>query len=229
MVQPTPGPRVIAVEATEPPEPPEPPRPPKTHYPIGLELNFMPVWLTGAGYDLFSTNNVSTRIGLAADLELVDIAAKTPLSIEAGWSTESQSASSLGGELDAQMVAHNLHGGLKLQHRVLSFLAPHVRAAAGATSLGVDFSTLGTYGSREFSSHDWLAFGSVGAGVTATIPARFVLRPGLSVEGGYLFSGSMPLRLEPQSDAQSITTSGAALGTLKRSGPYLRIGIFVRY
>lgn len=218
------GPRVVGVQTVEPQEPPPPP---KTKFPIGLELNFMPVWQTGAGYDLFSRNDISTRIGLAADVELLDIADRTPLAVEAGWSTESQSESSLDGALDAEMTAHNLHGGLKVRHELFSFLSPHLHVAAGATRLKTEFSTFGAGATRDFESHEWLAFGFAGAGVTASIPAPLVVRPGLSLEGGYLVSQSMPLRLEPT--WQGLATSGASLGTLERSGPYLRIGIFLRY
>lgn len=187
----------------------------------------MPVWQTGHGYDLFSKNDISTRIGLAADVELLDVVDRTPLAIEVGWSTESQSESSLGGALDADMTAQNLHGGLKVRHELFPFLSPHVHMAAGATRLKTEFSSTGAGVTRNFESHEWLAFGFVGAGVTASIPAPLVVRPGLSLEGGYLFSQSMPLRLEPT--WQGLATSGATLGTLERSGPYLRIGLFLRY
>ncbi len=189
----------------------------------------MPVWQTSRGYDLFSTNDISTRVGLSLDLDLVDVVEKTPLSVEAGWSTEARSETALGGQFLTELSAQNLHGGLKLRHQLLSFLAPHVRLAGGATSLSAKYTVTGGTAGGEFESQKWLAFASVGAGVTATLPAPLVVRPGLTIEGGYLVSESMPLRLEPNSGAQSLATSGAALGTLERSGPYLRFGIFIRY
>jgi len=218
-------PRVIAVE---PPEPAEPPRPPKVNYPIGLELNIMPVWQTSAGYDLFSSNDISTRVGVAADVDLFDVADKTPLSVEAGWSTESQTQLSLASQLEAKMAANNVHGGLKLRYQLLPFLAPHLHMAVGATSLKATYAIKGGT-NQQFESQEWLAFGFVGAGVTATIPAPLVVRPGVTLEGGYLVSESMPLRFEPGNSGQLIPASGANLGTLARSGPYMRIGLFLRY
>jgi hypothetical protein len=189
----------------------------------------MPVWQKNAGFDLFSTNDIAPRVGLLADLDLVHVTTKTPLSIELGWTTESYKDSVLASHLTTELVAHNFHGGLKLRHQILSFLAPHLHAGAGASWLRARYDFSGASVSRAFESHEWVAFGMVGGGVTATIPTGAVVQPGLVVEGGYLISGAMPLRLEPKPNDQAIATTGATLGELGRSGPYLRFGVFLRY
>lgn len=218
-------PRVIAVES---PEPESPPSPPKTRYPFGLSFDLMPVWQTSKGFDLFSSNDLSTRIGLTLDVEVAEVAASTWLAIEGGWSTESQGDPNFFGPFATDFVAQNFHGGVRLKHQVLHFLAPHVRLGAGATSMRNRFSTeTAVFG--DFESHQWLAFGMIGGGVTAAIPTQALVQPGLLIEGGYLLSGSMPLRLEPTADENRMATSGATLGVLERSGPYLRFGLFIRY
>lgn len=224
-------PRIVAppLAAAEQSEPPPPAGPPKTHYPFGLEFDVMPVWQTNKGFDLFSNNDVSTRIGLSLNAELGELAPKTPLLVELGWSTESQASKTLFGQFATELSAHNFHTGLKLMHRVLPFLAPHLRLAGGATWLRADYSVASSTTSREFENHEWLAFGMLGAGVTATVPTQVAVQPGLVVEGGYLLSSSMTLRLSPKENQNALVTSGATLGTLERSGPYLRFGIFIRY
>ena len=210
-------------------EPIAPSSPPKTRYPIGLEFDVMPVWQKSSGFDLFSSNDIATRVGLSLDFDLFDVLDKTPLSLEIGWATESQSDSLFSGTWDTKLSANHLHGGIKLRYQVLSVLAPHLHLAGGASILRANYSVTDANGTREFESKDTVGFGMLGAGVTATIPTQAAVQPGLVVEGGYLISGSMALRLEPKPDSQALGTTGASLGTLERSGPYLRFGLFIRY
>jgi hypothetical protein len=191
----------------------------------------MPVWLTQRGFDVFSKSNVATRIGLSLDAELVDVLERTPLSVEIGWTTEAQGADVLFSGFETEYSAQNMHGGLKLMHRVTSFIAPHLRIAGGASSVATRFTADSASLTREFESQSWVAFGMLGAGVSVSVPTRAVVQPAFAIEGGYLLSGSAALKLEPPSDAasSSLRTVGTTLGRFERSGPYLRIGLSIRY
>jgi hypothetical protein len=205
------------------------PAPSKTVFPWGLEFDVMPVLQRSKGFDLFGTDDVSTRVGLVVERDLFNVARKTPLSVELGWNMDTQTESELFPGFRAELLASSVYAGAAARHQLLSFLAPHVHLGLGESWLRATFTANGTAGSREFESKKWATFGFLGAGVTVTLPTQIPLQFGLLAEGGYLVSASMPLRLEPKTEAQQLASSGATLGSLDRSGPYLRFGVFARY
>ena len=207
---------------------PQRPRVVKSKFPLALQLDAMPVWLTNDGFDLFSDDDISTRLGLSASYDVFEVAPRTFMGLEVGWASESLTENELFAGFDTRFAAHNLHGAIQVRHQLWSVLAPYARLAAGASWLETNFSVQNETVTREYRTEKWVGFGSLGAGVSAMLPLHNVVAPGISVEGGYLISGSMPLRLDPE-DGQVIATSGATLGRLERSGPYLRFGLFCRY
>jgi hypothetical protein len=222
------APRGIAVSA-RPAEPISSPRPLKLRYPLSVQLDVMPVWQMSNGYDLFSTNDIATRIGLSAGYDVLDAAPKTPLGVEIGWSTESHGAGVLFRGFNTAFSAHNFHGGLKLRHQVLPFLAPHVSLLAGAARMETSFEVTSVDGVRAFETVKWTPFAMLGVGLAALAPVDNRVAFGASVEAGYSISGSMPLRFDPREANGALPGAHASMGDYGRSGPYLRFGFFVRY
>lgn len=210
-------------------QPVSPPRPRKTRFPWRVQLEIMPVWQLSNGFDFFSGQDTSTRMGVSAAYDLIDVTPKTPLSAELGWSTESQHEEALFEGFETAFRAQNVHAGINVRHQFWPFFAPYVTLGAGASAMKVQFTDAGSSGEREYKTSKWTAFGALGAGVSAMFPVEWVLMLGASVEAGYLVSGSMPLRLDPEPVDQRLATKGASFGTLGRSGPYLRFGIFCRF
>lgn len=189
----------------------------------------MPVWQTSQGYDLFSTNDIATRVGLSAGYDVVDVARNTPVGLELGWSTESHGTHAFFPGLNTAFSAHSFHGGLKLRHQLLPFLAPYVNVLAGATRMKTTFEVASANRTQDFETVKWAPFAMLGAGLAAMLPVDNRVAFGTSAEVGYVVSGSMPLRFDPTDTSGALPGARASMGVLERSGPYLRFGFFVRY
>lgn len=203
-------------------------RPRKARYPLSVQFDVMPVWQKSNGFDLFSDKDISTRLGLSAAYDVVEITPRLPLSVELGWTSESLDSLPLAGALDTSFSASNFHGGIKARHQLLSFLAPYASASFGVSRAKVGFNPSPVDTERKFETVSWKPFGMLGAGLALMLPVENAVMLGVSAEGGYLLSGSVPLRLEPHGSSDALPTSGANFGNLGRSGPYLRFGLFVR-
>lgn len=213
-------PRVIATPVAAPD--PSAQTPPKTHYPVALFLDISPLWQTSRGYDLFSSNDVSTRAGLTAEVDLVEVSEKAFLSVDLGGSVENASDTVLGGELQADLSVASAAAGLRLRQEFCPVFGAHVAALGGASRVRTSFN----HGTE---TKQWLPTAQLGAGVTAMLPGTAKVRPGLLAEGGYFLSESTDLTLKSAADEGTLTRVNTDLGTLSRSGPYLRFSIFARY
>jgi hypothetical protein len=129
------------------------------------------------------------------------------LSFDLGGSVESASDTVLGNFTTDLNVA-NVGGGVRLRKEFLSILATHVNVLGGASRIATNFNE-----GRE--STDWVPTAQVGGGISASIPNVKTVKPELVVKDPVV-EGAIPRQ-------------SANLGTLERSGAYLRIAAFVRY
>jgi hypothetical protein len=212
-------PRVIAspISAPEPP----PSEPPKTRYPFALFLDISPLWQTSRAYDLFSKHDVSIRTGLTAEADLFELAKQTWLSVDLGGSFENASDTVLG-SLETEFNTVNLAAGLRLRRDFWPVFGAHVVALGGASRVQTSFD-------EGNESKQWVPTAQLGAGVTGMLPGATKVRPGLLVEGGYFLSGAADLTLKSAVVEDSLTRETTNLGTLERSGAYLRFSVFARY
>ncbi|HMA97752.1 MAG TPA: hypothetical protein VKP30_33935 [Polyangiaceae bacterium] len=216
------------VETASPAHKPPRPRRQKTRFPFRIQVEFMPVWQLSKGFDFFSDQDISRRVGLAAGYDLLELTPKTAVSVDLGWSTESLRDEALFQGFETFFRAHNLQAGVSVRHHLSRYFAPYAAVSLGASAMKVKFTSTDSSREREYETTQWAPFGTLGLGVATMLPIELLML-GASAEGGYLISGSMPLRLEPELEGQRLTTKGASLGTLGRSGPYLRFAIFCRF
>jgi hypothetical protein len=193
----------------------------KTRFPFALFLDLSPLSQRSRGYDLFSKQDVSLRTGLTLEADIAEIADQMYLSVDLGGSIESASDRVLG-NLTTELNVANVGGGVRLRKEFLSILATHVNVLGGASRIATSFNE-----GRE--SSDWVSTLQVGGGISATIPNAKTVKPGLLVEGGYFLSGGTELVMKGTVVEGAIPQQFANLGTLERSGAYVRIAAFLRY
>jgi len=195
------------------------------------------VWYTGRGFDLFSGNDVASSVGASIGYA---VWTDGPVSLvpELGASVDSQGSDGLfGGTLSrTNLDVTNLYGGGSLRYALLPVLEPEVRLAVGASRLkaSVDTSTGETLSTDAL----WAAFGSLGAGLTLrTRPGALETQSGslrslafgITAEGGYLLGQSVDLTPVPEHTSGRVHTENMSLGSLGRSGPYVRVAAGVRF
>jgi hypothetical protein len=193
----------------------------KTRFPFALFLDVSPLSQKSRGYDLFSKQDASVRTGLTLEADIAEISDQMYVSVDLGGSVESASDTVLGNFTTDLNVA-NVGGGLRLRKEFLSILATHVSVLGGASRIATNFNE-----GRE--STDWVPTAQVGGGISASIPNVRTVKPGLLVEGGYFLSGNTELVMKEPVIEGAISRQSANLGTLERSGAYLRIAAFLRY
>ncbi len=223
------------------PTAPDTPLPPRRTGPIesrfSLALNADDVWYTAKSFDLFSTNDVGGTLGGSVGYA---VWMKGPLSLspELGVGADSQSASGLfGGAISStKLQTVSYYTGATLRYALLSFLEPEARIALGLSTIKADIYPSSGPGKLEEKSLS--PFGSLGAGVTFRSPPAALgtrsgslesLVIGLTVEGGYVLGGSVDLSPTPSPAMGRIATQDARLGSLDRSGPYVRVGLGARF
>lgn len=215
-----------------PPPRPEP-KPPRRHgragAPFALALGAGFMW-RGASSQRALTDDASN-----AGFELLatyDVWAPTPrLIVAAGLDLRTERI----GDPDALAVYHRtVQAELQPRIQVTRWLYPHVRLAVGVVSTRL---RLEDASGLDFTDRDAHVAGTLGAGFTLRTPARTFetyagrlssLSLGLTLEGGYTLAPEASLRAEPSADAEIARTT-FSLGTLKRSGAYLRAMIALRF
>ncbi len=181
-------------------------------------------------YDLLSEEDTAWRFGLGAEADLVRDLATGILSVEVSWAREEAGDDLLGGVLSTELVVDHYGVGARWRKELLPFLAPYARLVVGIsdTDLGIRTSDVES-GARRFDSEEWLPWASLGAGVSFMTLHDKPVAVVFVVEGGYVLSSGLDLALEPSTDSDRLTSSGATLGKLARSTPYGRAGAGIRF
>jgi hypothetical protein len=212
-------PRVIAAPLAAP-EPP-PPVVLKTRFPFGIFLDVSPLWQRSRGFDLFSDSDISPRVGVTVEMDVLELARDTHLSLDLSGALE-QASDTVLGDLETRFSSLQLLTGGRLRKVWHPLFDTHLGVLGGvartSTRIGL-----------EGSSFDWIPMAQFGAGFSALMPGNFRTRPGLLFEGGYVLSKDIDLPLATVQSGDSIDHRTANLGTLERSGPYLRFSAFLRY
>jgi hypothetical protein len=196
------------------------------------------IWYPDASYDLFATDNVTPRFGLWLGHDLLSLRADVILAAEIGWGYENENKSAFGGEdaLDTKLRTHTFDGGVRVRWVPIDFLQPHVRVAGGLgwvrANLAIDNGRVGS------ESDELLPFVSAGLGFLLRTPTRAFenrrgdlasLSLGIMVEGGYTQAAGLDVSFRAKRDERAIDLVEPDLGTLERSGPYLRTSFVVGF
>ncbi len=188
------------------------------------------------GYDLFANDDVAPRLGLWAGHDLAAFSRDLILAAELGWGVESEEQPGLyGGSLHTTLVTHTFQAGASLRWVLLPWLQPQLRLAGGASQLHMEL----TSGTELTNKADAVSpLGSLGAGVLLRTPTRLFennrgelasLSFGVLIEAGYALRGAVNFKLTQPQGPRDIAVSGAKLGELSLSGPYIRTSVVVRF
>jgi len=143
-----------------------------------------------------------------------------------------------GRESDGQLAIldNTVQAELIARYATRSWLWPHARASVGAAFTRVDLGDRDQDGS--LSDRDVALAASFGGGLTARTPARALetetgrmasLSLGILCEAGYTTAKDGTFTAVPRGGDPGIERSAVNLGSLSRSGPYLRILAILRF
>jgi hypothetical protein len=201
-----------------------------------LRLDLDTLWNTSTSFDIFSNRDTSVYPGIAIGYAVLR-SESFALVPELGFSGNHTSGSALfGGAVSrTSLTTLNPYAGLSARWALLPFLDVAARASGGVSFIGFDMD-VGSDGTTLSDDHV-APFLTVGGGFTLrTFDAAFETKSGalrslvagLGVEAGYLFAGSVDLTPAAPGDGR-IRTQYLSLGTLERSGPYLKTSLTVRF
>jgi len=201
---------------------------------LGVSIVFP--WYTDPGYDVFSSDNVPEAYGLWAAYDVSAIRTDTIAALELGWDTEHTASNVLGGTISSELQSNAVHAALQLRYVPVDFLQPHLRLAAGVSFVAMALRTSSP--SERFTDDAVSPFGSLGLGLTLRTPTRMFedkhgnlasLSVGVMVEGGYTLAAPLDYKLDgPGPGKRDIALTEPSLGTLDRSGPYIRVSFVGR-
>ena len=218
---------------------PEPSTPARTYeYRFTTTLDVVNVlWRSGGGYRLFADNDRAWRIALGLGYDLLNLPEHWILAIEAGYLAEPSHGtepSSMGGSLTGSVSASTLLMGSSLRWAITPWMAPYGRVGLLASRIAMDFDATATSGNlassgASWTHHKWTEGGLLGAGVMLNMLPNNRVAAGLLVEGGLWLQKSVEMRLDRDLPAGAIATTGARIGTLENTGPYLRLAGVLRF
>ncbi len=196
-------------------------------------------WNTDPGYDVFDDDDVGTNPGISVEFDMFDLSPSSTLAVQLAFSTGGVAEGSLGAEVfdQASLQAEHYALGLVPRYSILPWLEAHARIQGGVSDIYTEFDMF----DGAMDQNDLSPFGAAGAGLAIlSTPKRThdtrkyfnSLAFGGMVEGGYRLASSVSYAFDDASvdpPEQRIRVQGADLGTLDRSGPYVRLGVFVRF
>jgi hypothetical protein len=188
-------------------------------------------------FDLFSNRDTSIVPGVSVGYALFHL---DPVWIvpELGYSGTSESASGLldGAIARTSLGSKNAYAGVSARWELLSILDVAARISGGVSFLNIQMTPNGP-DAAELHDDTASPFMTLGGGFTVHTPMGLLqtktgalrsLIAGVSFEGGYIFGGSVDLT-PARSDSDRIKTSYLSLGSLDRSGPYLKASLTARF
>lgn len=220
------------------PKEPEGPKAPIKQL-LTLQLVTETYWYQDDGFGLFSESSALTLGGLSGAIDFLSPLPGLHLSAEAALLGGSRSDGELfGSQTEADLQVTALSPALIVRQEVLKPLSLRARLSGAATKASVEFSLPG---GASNDHEEWLFSGAVGAGFELYIPpwrtrsqqAYFnSLSFGLIAEGGFTVAQSLgvevPDRAASEDGEPVVEQQGADLGTIDRTAPYLRVGLFLR-
>ncbi len=205
---------------------------------LGVGVGFG--WPSDSGYAVAGLGSRHNRFELLGAYDVWQPVKKLVLS--AGGSFRALT----GGEGSTATIKERaIQADVLARYALLPWLFPHLRAAFGAVGTKLSMEDSIGYSSADvdqrvsYEDKDWAPIGTLGGGFTLRTKARGFetyrgnlssLSLGVLVEGGYSLASAAKLRLTPTTQpAPGIDLKTAALGSLDRSGPYVRVAGVVRF
>ncbi len=191
-------------------------------------------WHHDRGLDAFSTTRAPAAFGLSVARDVARFGDRTALAVDLNWNNAVLEGQ-LREALQTRMTVHSMSAGLTVRWRLLWWLEPYGRLAAGATysdlTLTPEQSTSGA-----LTGDAWAFMASAGAGVQVTT-GRFLgpLRLVVGLEGGYQMALDQGMSVRQQrlmddaAEADRLPAADTSLGSVNLSGGYLRWMLGLRF
>ncbi len=194
------------------------------------------VWDLDDRYQLFDSSDVNVRMGVSVGYDLLSFDGGWVVAPELGWSHESASDGPLAPQLSQkELRGDHFFGAFRARHTVASWLEGFGRLQGGMAWTRVDLASSGA-SVDQYSTDDKAPEFQLGAGLVVRTPDAERAPPGESLalgftlEAGYQVAPALKLKLERvATEGQRISVLTSDLGTLSRSGPCLRLGVFARF
>jgi hypothetical protein len=195
------------------------------------------VWNKSSSFDVISDRDTSVSPGISIGYAVLR-SERFSLLPELGVSGNDRTGKAVfGGTVQrTDLSSWNPYVGASARFAVLSVLDVSARISGGASILRFEMDP--SDGTPTLGDDHVAPFMTLGAGFTVhTWNAAFQTRTGglrslvagLGFEGGYLFAGSVDLTPAPSGGGGRIRTDYSPLGTLERSGPYLKTSFTARF
>jgi hypothetical protein len=195
------------------------------------------MWRSGSGVFLFSQNRAAWRLGIGIGADVVELDKDLLVAVDAGIFTEPSHGTDSGimqNTISGELHAYGYQLGASLRKPLTPWLAPYVRAGFLTSKVSMDITgtTLDSSGGAtqvQWSRSRWVPGGTLGLGVMGYTPPTHQFSFGMLAEGGYWLQRSVDIALDSSLPNGAIATSGATLGSLHNSGPYLRLAAVMRF
>jgi hypothetical protein len=202
---------------------------------FNVRLDLDTVWNASPSFDLFSDRDTFVYPGIAIGYAVLR-SESVALIPEVGFNgNHTVGGDVFGGAVSrTSLTTLNPYAGLSARWALFPILDLAARVSGGASFLSFDMD--GSDSTRLSDDHV-APFFTVGGGFTLrTMDAAFETRSGalrslvagLGVEAGYIFAGSVDLTPTAPGDGR-IETRYSSLGTLERSGPYVKTSLSARF
>ena len=204
---------------------------------FNVRIDIDTVWNKSSSFDLISDRDTSVLPGISIGYAVLR-SERLSLVPELGVNGNDRTGSAVfGGAVErTDLSAWNPYAGVSVRFAALSVLDVSARVSGGASILSFEmtpvdsspklsddhvapFMTLG----GGFTLHTWEAAFQTGAGALRSLVA------GIGLEAGYLLAGSVDLTPAPSGSVGRIRSDYSSIGTLERSGPYLKTSFSARF
>lgn len=192
-------------------------------------------WHHDVGLDAFGDTRSPPVTGLTVARDVARLGDRWALAVDANWSAE-MFQGRLRQALQTRLTTHVLSAGVSARWRLLWWLEPYGRLAAGALYSDVNLTPEGDTAGSDLTGDAWTFMASAGLGVQVTTGAFLgPLRFTTSVEGGYMLALDQRMSVRQQAladdaaEADRLPAAETSLGTVNLSGGYLRWMIGFRF
>jgi hypothetical protein len=182
-------------------------------------------WVTSAGFDPFSENDVFAQVSFGASYAVVR---SGPLALLAGVFYEGGRAAASARGADASLALHRVGVGAEARYAWRPWLWPYARLAPGALRLDAKVDDPGGGRALEVGRWSWSVDATAGLVVPLGPPGRggAPFRGALLfAEGGYGVAGAVSMAAAPEGGGGALARPGAvALPPLRPAGALVRAG-----
>ena len=203
---------------------------------FNVRLDLDTVWNASPSFDLFATRDTFVYPGIAIGYAVVR-SERLSLIPELGFSgNHTVGGDVLGGAVSrTSLTTLDPYAGLSVRWGLFPILDLAARASGGVSVLSFEMNT--ATDAPALSDDHIAPFFTVGGGFTLrTLDGAFETKSGtlrslvagLGVEAGYVFASSVDLTPTAPGDGR-IETRYLSLGTLERSGPYVKTSLSARF